>query len=302
MSSLGTDQVAVSLVEQAVEPIPTNDPESERAYLPVRSLVLEAGARRVKRKGERSKPDQLWKGEGFDPLNPEAESVPLYLRIGQGQALVAELLCGCLARALQLPAPEVFLVIVPPGRLPRSKLIPRGEGGLYVGTRDIGGRSFAQMVSDDRDAAAPLLRDWPELGTVAAFDEWLANPDRNAGNLIYVAQSLHIIDHAEAFGGCFREQYSLDELIAAQLDNLLGNLMQSFRSERVHDLLEGVHHWLAHTASKVDVKALVQQTGIQHWTAPENRDELIHFITTRLSITHALLCQRLGQPQLTLPA
>ena len=45
-----------------------------------------------------------------------------------------------------------------------------------------------------------VARYWPDLPKVVAFDEWLANPDRNMGNLIYVAQTLHIIDHAEAFG------------------------------------------------------------------------------------------------------
>ncbi len=284
-----------------MEKISANDQDFYGVHLPVRTLVLEAGARRVRRTGERRKPDELWQGEAFNPLNPEEESVPLYLRIGHGQALVAELLCGCLARALQLPAPEVFLVVVPPGRLSKSKLTPRGEVALYVGTRDIGGRNFAQMMSDDEDAALPLLRDWPELGCVAAFDEWMANPDRNASNLIYVAQTLYIIDHAEAFGGNLQEQYSLTELIDAQFDNLLGGLLQSFRQERVHDLLNQVHAWLAQTATKVNISSVVQQTGIQHWIAPENKDELINFITTRLSITHALLCKRLGHPQLTLP-
>ncbi len=299
---LNADQVSTDLAEQANEPASANDQKFETAYLPVRTLVLETGARRVQRTGERQKPDELWKGEGFDPLNLGAESVPMYLRIGEGEALVAELLCGCLARVMQLPAPEVFLVFVLPGRLRKSKILPRDKVGLYVGTRDIGGRSFAQMVSDDAAAAFPLLLNWSELGTVAAFDEWLANSDRNPGNLIYVDQSLHIIDHAEAFGGSIRKDCSLTKLINIQFNNLLGEMIQSFRPDRVHDLLEKSHLWLSNTASKVDVAATIKQAGIQHWTTPENRDELINFITARLSITHALLCKRLGHPQLTLSA
>lgn len=277
---------------------------NDTAFAPehsVRMLVLDAGATRVKRPKERTKRDELWQGNGYDPAHPDEPAVPLYMRLGEGGALVAELLCGCLARALQLPAPDVFLVAAPVGRLPRSKFAHSKGMTLCVGTRDIGGKTFSQLLAEDADAALPLLRDWPELGKVAAFDEWLANPDRNTGNLIYVAQTMHIIDHAEAFGGCSRELFPLGELTDAAFSNVLGEMVQrAFDHDRKHGLLSQTLQWLSGVVSQTDIGQIVESARTEYWLAPADKVELLNFIKTRLAITHALLCHRLGHPQLKL--
>ena len=264
-------------------------------------LILDAGATRVKRPKERTKRDELWQGNGYDPTKPDEPAVPLYIRLGEGGALVAELMCGRLARELQLPTPDVFLVAAPAGRLPRSKYVHSEGMTLCVGTLDIGGKTFSQLLAEDPDAAMPLLRDWPELGRVAAFDEWLANPDRNTGNLIYVAQTLHIIDHAEAFGGGSRELFPLSELTDAAFTNVLGEMVErAFDLDRKHGLLAQTLQWLSAVASHIDIGQVVATTRMEHWLSPAAKDELLNFIKARLAITHALLCNRLGHPQLKL--
>lgn len=269
------------------------------ALYPVHTLVLDTGATRIKRKGERKKPDELWQGVGFAPHSP-TDGVPLYVRVGPSNALVAELLCGVLARALKLPAPDVYLVQIPPGRMPRSKLVYAKDTILCVGTRDIGGDTFAQLLAENPRAVAPLLREWPELAKVTAFDEWLANPDRNMGNLLYVAQTIFIIDHAEAFGGSTRALYPLAELTDVQFTNLLGGLVGSLEAKKHPSMLEEMRQWLAHTAAATDIPNAVECAQLTQWIGPEQKRELIDFVTKRLTITHTLLCQRLGHPQLTL--
>lgn len=270
---------------------------------PVQTLILEKGSTRVRRSNERDKRDELWQGDGFNPLEPDEVAVPVYLRLGQSNALVAELVCASLARSLQLPVPDIYLVIVPPGHLPRSKLASKTEQTLCVGTRDIGGKSFVQLLNEEGQAATRLLQNWPELGKVAAFDEWLANPDRNLGNLVYAAQTLHIIDHAEAFGGSTRAMFPLSDLTEMQFSNILADLIhECFVPDHVHSLLEQVQQWLRQTASAMDVPTVVQLAGADSWTAEAERTELVDFISERLTLTHALLCQRMGHPQLTLRA
>lgn len=266
---------------------------------PVRTLVLDTGATRIKRPKERQKADELWQGVGFGADAP-SDGVPLYVRVGAHPALVAELLCGVLAHALKLPAPEVYLVQVPPGHMPRSKLVNGKQTTLCVGTRDIGGDTFAQLLQDHCDAAAPLLRDWPDLPRVAAFDEWLANPDRNMGNLLYVAQTIHIIDHAEAFGGSTRELYPLSDLTDMPFTNLLGDFMGYLEAKKLPPLLADMGVWLKDIAAATDIPAAVECAVGTYSTPPDKNRELIDFITKRLSITHTLLCRRLGHPQLTL--
>lgn len=281
-------------------PPSTNDPHFEIGLTPVRWLELNKGAVRVRRSQERSKLDELWLGDAFDSQRPDEPATPVYLRLGSRDALVAELVCGCMARALNLPAPEVFVVRIRPGTLPRSKLTNANSDTLCVGTRDLGGSSFAQLLNTDDDAAVQLLQQWPELNKVATFDEWTANPDRNMGNLIYVAQTLHIIDHADAFGGSGRDLYPLAELTELAFSNKLGDLLNCFAPSKRDKALRDVHQWIAGTAAQLNLSGVVEYAGTNPWNTPNQDIELVDFLKQRLTVTHSLLCQRLGQPQLSL--
>jgi hypothetical protein len=297
---LDTDRTTGHAAAQETELTAVSANDSIFAVLqPVRTLVLDTGATRIKRSKERQKSDELWQGVGFG-IDAPTEGIPLYVRVGPNPALVAELLCGVLAQALKLPAPEVYLVQVPPGHMPRSKLANGKQTTLCVGTRDIGGDTFAQLLHDQFAAAAPLLRDWPDLPRVVAFDEWLANPDRNMGNLLYVAQTIYIIDHAEAFGGSSRELYPLSDLTDMEFTNLLGGFMKCLEAKKLPPLLDDMGVWLKDIAAITDIPAAVNCAVGAYSTQPEQKRELIDFITKRLSITHTLLCRRLGHPQLTL--
>jgi hypothetical protein len=280
-----------------------NDDDFELRFAPVRWLELNKGATRVKRGHERTKPDELWQGDAFDRTQPDEDAVPVYVRLGSGGALVAELVCGCLARALGLPAPEVFVVTIGPGMLPRSKLADAKTETICVGTRDLGGKTFTQMLnSKDDDAAVRMLHQWPELSRVTAFDEWTANPDRNMGNLIYAAQTLHIIDHADAFGGRGRDLYPLAELTAQAFTNKLGEMLNCFDLSHRSALLNDIHQWIKLKAAQLSLPDVVKNAGTQPWNSSTQDQELVDFLKQRLTLTHSLLCQRLGHPQLSLQA
>lgn len=264
--------------------------------------MLDEGASLVPRDDLEDKDDELWVGDAFDPREPGAAAIPVYVRLGKSGALVAELVCGCLARAMKLPAPEVFLISIPQGHLPASRLASSEAHTLCVGTRDIGGTNFTQLLRTNGVGALPLLRNWAELPKVVAFDEWLANQDRNTGNLVYVAQTLHIIDHADAFGGSTRELFPLAELTSMSFSNLLADMFNAFAPESRKDLLDQVHAWMLENAATLDVQEVVSSALTSLWNTPEQDTELVDFIKARLTLTHSLLCHRLGHPQLSLQA
>lgn len=292
-----------------------NGPEAEDSFLtsanettftprfaPVRWLVLNKGATRVRRSGERSKPDELWHGDAYDPNQPDEPAVPVYLRLGGTSALIAELVCGCMARALGLPAPEVFVVKVAPGLLRRSAIASKDTDTLCVATLDLGGDTFTQLLNDDDDAAIQLLQEWADLNKVAAFDEWTANPDRNTGNLIYAAQTLHIIDHADAFGGACRKLLTLAELTEQSFANKLADMLNVFDAAKRSAMLKEIESWISSIAEPLDLHHLVGQAGAFPWHNSSHDQELVDFLTQRLTVTHKLLCNRLGHPQLSLMA
>lgn len=269
------------------------------AMAPVQLRVLEQGASRVTRSQEDSKPDELWLGNAYNPQDPKEDSVSVYVRLAQPAPLVAELLCCVIARALGLPAPEPFVVVIAPGTLPESRLINASETKLCVATRDLGGTTFAQLLREDSASAQKLIAGWEHLIPVTVLDEWLANTDRNFGNIIFIAQTLHIIDHADAFGGSHRTLFPLAEITHDAFMNRLALILARDNASKRQLWLNQAREWLASTASGLDVSAAVAVAEVTRWQSIAEQDELVHFITTRLSITHRLLCNRLGHPQLT---
>lgn len=266
----------------------------------IRRLILNEGASRVERDGEDDKVDELWLGDAYDSTAPDQPAISLYLRVGAPGNLVAEAVCGCLAHALGLPAPEVFLVEIPPGYLPESGLTQQNATSLGVATRDLGGGTFLQFLRSDKNAAISLLTRWAEWAKVVAFDEWVANGDRNFGNIVYKDKSLHIIDHADAFGGACRELYPLKELVDGEFENALAIPMQTFTPAQCYQVLQSLKQWLADDVDDLNIPSIVEYAGTANWQQPSEIQELITFIETRLGITYELLCNRLGHPQLIL--
>ena len=281
-------------------PQPANEERFDPVPTPVRLLTLDEGAKRVQRDHEALKGDELWQGDVYDPFKPDEVPIPIYLRVGPVAPLVAELLCAVVARALGLPAPEPFVVLVEPGLLSSSVLLDPTMRHLCVGTRDIGGTTFAQLLLADSATAVQLIKNWSHLVPVTALDEWLANPDRNMGNILYVAQTLHIIDHAEAFGGSVRKLFPLAEITEDALANKLALVLNDPNANQRQIYLNQAKEWLTFTAGQLNVSAVVAMAEISRWQTAEEEVELVHFITNRLTIAHRLLCNRLGHPQLAL--
>jgi hypothetical protein len=119
---------------------------------------------------------------------------------GQGaKALVAELLAGLLARALDLPTPELAIVDVPPqfGRSePDAEIqdLLRASHGVNVGVRYLDGAfNFDPAAAGDLVSAEFAAR-------VVWFDAFLTNPDRTHRNPNILIQDRRpwLIDHGAA--------------------------------------------------------------------------------------------------------
>jgi hypothetical protein len=119
---------------------------------------------------------------------------------GQGaKALIAELIAGLLARALDLPTPELAIVEVPPpfGRSepdPEIQDLLRASHGVNVGARYLDG-----AFNFDPGAAGELVS--AELAArIVWFDAFLTNPDRTHRNpnILVWNRKPWLIDHGAA--------------------------------------------------------------------------------------------------------
>lgn len=262
-------------------------------------LRLNRGAERVRRAREKHKPDELWVGTGY--AHAGAPDVAVYVRMAEAQPLAAELISAVLGRALGLPIPKPFIVVINRQDLPRSRLAKRQPTTYAFGCQALGGQDFAQLLQADGDTALQLLLHWQHLVPATVFDEWLANVDRNLGNIVFAAQSLWLIDHADALGGTARNLYALSELTDTAFANKLGDILNCLDHADRHGHLQQAAAWLD-SAATLDLSDALALAGLDHWHNRAEQAELLDFVQTRLTTTHALLCNRLGHPQLSLSA
>lgn len=139
---------------------------------------------------------------GSMPAVVEAEDLGLYVLkfrgAGQGpKALVAEAVAGGLARALDLPMPEIVLMDLD-AELARTEADPeiqdliRASAGLNLAMDYLPGAINFDPVAEQPD---------PELASrIVWFDAYVSNLDRTARNpnLLIWHRRLHLIDHGAA--------------------------------------------------------------------------------------------------------
>lgn len=268
----------------------------------VRWLQLNKGARRVLRAGEEHKTDELWEADArwISPKGPV--DIQVYLRACAPSPVVAELICSVTGLALGLPIPEPFVVQVAPGVLQGCAVLNPAHPHLVFASLNVGGQSFAQMLDHRSDTAQRMIRKWSHLMEATAFDEWMLNNDRNMGNLIYAAQMLWMIDHAEALGGAQRALFGLPSLVNMSLGNqLASHAVLPMTVGECAQWLGSAHQWLQTQASTLDMGVAIACAELVHWCTSVELAELLDFLNQRRAVTHSLLCQRFSHPQLPLP-
>jgi hypothetical protein len=289
-------------------------------------LALDQGATRVQRAHEALKADELWQGNAYvvHPQPDQAEAAggtapgtrkqvltlptdhAVYFRLAEQRTLAAELFAALMAQALGLPTPQPYVLRIDPGTLPGSRFAPPAGSGkkanakplLCVATQDMGGQAFAQLLAEQSAFAQKLMRDWDALVPATTFDEWIANPDRNFGNILFIAQRLLLIDHAAAFAGPHRALLPLHELADKPLTNKLALLLAHDSPSRRKTHLESARRWLTQTARALNLPQTARHAS--HWHSADDEQALLTFLNRRLDLAHPLLCTRLGYPQLGL--
>ena len=120
--------------------------------------------------------------------------------------LANELLSFVLARGLSLPIPDALLAQAHEDDLPTGKGPLTLDGRrLVLASVDVKAPSVMFRYLTDEPGRVRLLSAiaaWPPLGRLYGFDAWVANVDRNTGNLLFGGGAeAWLIDHGWAFTG-----------------------------------------------------------------------------------------------------
>lgn len=135
----------------------------------------------------------VWMADGLTHQG----DIRLYVKKASSEEILAECLASLLAAHLELPVPKTYIVLDP------DSLI---GGGLFVGSEDVGAPSIKQRLRRKDPDVLLRLANWDKLHEVALFDEWIANPDRQGGNLLWGGGGNWVlIDHAAALWSALKE-------------------------------------------------------------------------------------------------
>ena len=129
---------------------------------------------------------------GVVRISPD-EDVTTIVKPGSFGEIAAELFVAMLAREIALPVPEPVLVYDP-------------EGSAFLcGSIDIELPNLCTAFPlmnpnnvDDLNLLIAKIKDWSDHPLAAAFDEWIANVDRNIKNLLWDGAGFVLIDHAQS--------------------------------------------------------------------------------------------------------
>jgi hypothetical protein len=121
-------------------------------------------------------------------------STEAFVKVLDAREVLVECACALLARARGLNVPEPLLVLVP------GALLPDGADRVGFGSVAVSHGSLRPWIANVGDAAVlRRLRAWSGLVPAACFDEWIANSDRNIGNILFDGKDeFWLIDHGFA--------------------------------------------------------------------------------------------------------
>lgn len=216
----------------------------------------------------------------------------LFIKRVNTRKLLVELFCSHIGRALDLPIPKPFVVIVRPGRLSPGQ---PARLELMFGSQDQAHPSLA-IITRDRERVVSLLRRWTKAPQAAAFDAFIANEDRTTRNWLYGAaeHAIWLIDHEDAL----RETTAPDD---ATRNELLSMLLEGKSEFELHKLLKDTEAFAGKsTALRLDqlsgsdvIPAIAQ--------AQKHADALVSFLTSRRASLPNILRSQINPRQGALP-
>lgn len=234
-----------------------------------------------------------------------ADETPAYLKLTDNpHHTLAELVSSQIGRALKLPIPKPYIALVHETDLP--------ESSKYAGTSPNTRYAFAcaqfgknpmncsRKYNQNNSAFAKILADWQGLNNARSFDEYIANEDRNLGNLIYSPESKEIglIDHGRSLTGSYWPVWGLSDAQRTVNNNLLANHQTLTINDK--ERLRAICNDLMQKVSKIDIASLDQDGHFQRLGGVAPKQEIVNFLTQRINFTVTLLCQRIGLPELNI--
>lgn len=215
--------------------------------------------------------------------------------------LVSEVLCAQVGRCLGFHMPKPYLVRVDLEELPKESQFYQkvGESWFFASQNACSNPTTLERIFKNSDELELFQRHVENFASIMVFDEWIANTDRNDGNLLLDPcneYKVWLIDHGDAFFGS--EGRLWGQLKPKQATtNLLAS--QEFIQRIGNNKIERVSNCLMDDCMNIFWETL----GDTELPAPSSnnclRNDMAIFLQKRIEFTPSLIADRLGIPRLS---
>lgn len=203
------------------------------------------------------------------------------------QKLYIECVCAILGRYLGLPILKPLVV-----KLTNDSFsnIPEGNYELAFGSEDANYPSFRRHAHSEE--AMLKLKEFAKTLDVALFDEWIANWDRNIGNILYDGgNEFSFIDHENAIG----EEIEFKEgAHSNQIVDVIYSVKSEFEKYKVN---RQVQTSLIPQYQELPFSILSEKTYAGSYLRDDEVLRVIDFLENRASLLHDLFSKRLKLQQ-----
>lgn len=204
-----------------------------------------------------------------------------FVKFPSQAGLIAELVSAKLASGIGLKVPQTYL------------LIAETDQGHELGfasrfTQTIG---FGGLLG--RGVYHHLHKRWPQYDKAMVFDEWIANGDRNTGNILYDGKHYWLIDHGQALTGPAWLHLGLNP------NHTTDNLLLDYHPNKSGDVAMGKLALTANNtmvkSSEIDLHSTINSGYLYSILKNYNKNvEVVKFLNDRIQTTAQIICQKIG--------
>lgn len=224
-----------------------------------------------------------WKGH----VKTHDQVVAAFVKQITPQKLYIECVCAILGRSLGLPIPKPLIVKLTADSFPN---IPVGQYQLAFGSEDTNYPSFRRHAKNQE--ALLKLEQFSKTIDIGLFDEWIANWDRNIGNILYDGgNEFSFIDHENAIDSNLKFDESAHS-------NQIVDAIYSVKSEfDKYKLNREVKTTLIPQYNEVPFSIISEKTYAGSYLTDNEVLSVINFLEHRATLLDSLFSKRLKLQQ-----
>ena len=234
--------------------------------------------------------EDVWKST----IRAESGDTIAYVKIAKQNQIVSEITCALTGRSLGLQIPKAYLVRI------REGLIGNQNEIFGFGSQDADAVSFKRWTTINRVLADALFEQWKLMEDIAVFDEWVANIDRNAGNILYDGITGYwLIEHAHALTGPNWSAPTLQDSGRSFKNHLLQGHAENTSLHEKYQFRRLANEW-AIRHNELSLLDLTRNGALTRLIDTVDAEAVKDFLIERATLVSGLVCLKLGIPELGL--